>query len=101
MSVKLWRHRRREMWLKKYSSAPPGWRMIPGFQQGASWFKVRWRAEMRRFEKKWLLGASPAKRRCVIVFNEQSGKGIFRKTLTLQIWLVMYGLRLGNVRVIR
>ena len=26
--------------------------MIPGFQQDASWFKVRWRAEMRRSVRK-------------------------------------------------
>ena len=28
--------------------------MIPGFQQDASWFKARWRAEMRPFERKQL-----------------------------------------------
>ena len=27
----------------KYSSARPGWRLIRGFRQDASWFKVRWR----------------------------------------------------------
>lgn len=63
--------------------------MIPGFQQDVSWFKGPWRAEMPPFGKKSLRGAPPAKQHCVIAFNEQNGKGIFRKTLTLQTWLVM------------
>src|SRR5712691_8727030 len=50
--AKLWRQRRRGVWSKKYSSAPPGWRMIRGFRQDASWFKERWHAEMPPFGRK-------------------------------------------------
>src|SRR5206468_10814205 len=84
--AKLWRHRRRGMWSKKYSSAPPGWRMIPGFQQDASWFKARWRAEIRPFGRRWLRGVRRPKLHCVAAFNEQSAKAIFRKTLTQPNW---------------
>jgi hypothetical protein len=76
------------MWSKKYSSARPGWRMIRRFQQDASWFKARWRAEMPRCGRKQLGAAPPAKRRCVIAFNEQNAKAIFRKMLTRPIWPV-------------
>ena len=60
--------------------------MIPGFQQDASWFKARWRAEMRPFGRKWLRGERRLKEYCVAAFNEQSGKAIFRRTLTLPNW---------------
>src|SRR4029077_10313529 len=84
--AKLWRHRRRGMWSNKYSVARPGWGMILGFQQDASWFKARWRAELPPLARKWLHGGRRPKLHCVVVFNEQSGKGIFRKTLTRPNW---------------
>src|SRR5216683_6658405 len=62
--AKLWRHRRRGMWSKKYSSARPGWQMIPGFRQDASWFKARWRAETGPFGRKWLRGGRRPKLHC-------------------------------------
>jgi hypothetical protein len=77
---------RRGMWSKKYSSARPGWRMIPGFQQDASWFKARWRAEMRPLGRKCLRDGRRLKLHCVAAFNEQSAKAIFRKTLTRPNW---------------
>jgi hypothetical protein len=62
--------------------------MIRRFQQDASWFKARWRAEMPRCGRKQLGAAPPAKRRCVIAFIEQNAKAIFRKMLTRPIWPV-------------
>src|SRR5260370_24424702 len=79
--TKLWRQRRRGMWLKKYCSVRPGWGMIPGFQQGASWFKARWRAEMSPPGRKWLRGGRRAELDCFVVFNEKSGKAIFQKIM--------------------
>jgi hypothetical protein len=78
------------MLLNKYSSARPRWRVIRGCHQDASWFKVRWRSEMRRgpFGRKQPGAAPAAKSRCVAVFNAQSGKAIFRKTLIQPNWLV-------------
>src|SRR6266446_1571117 len=84
--AKLWRRQRRGMWSKKYSSARPGWRKIPGFQQDASWFKARWRAEMRPPGRKWLRGEWRRKLHCVAAFNEQSAKAIFRKTPNQPNW---------------
>ena len=60
--------------------------MIPEFQQDASWFKARWRAEMRPLGRKSLRGAPRPKLHCVAAFNEQSAKAIFRKTLTQPNW---------------
>jgi hypothetical protein len=73
-----------------YSSVRPEWRVIRGFHQDASWFKVRWRSEMRRgpSRRKQSGDAPPAKLRCVVDFNAQSGKAIFRKTLIQPNWLV-------------
>src|SRR5882724_6208231 len=87
--AKLWRHRRRVMWSKKYSSARPGWLVIPGLQQDASWFKARWRAEMRPFGRKWLRDGRRPNLHCVAAFNEQSAEAIFRKTLTQPNWPIM------------
>jgi hypothetical protein len=74
----------------KYFSVRPGWRVIRGFHQDASWFKARWRSEMRRgpFGRKQRGAAPPAKLRCVVAFNAQSGKAISRKTLIQPNWLV-------------
>jgi hypothetical protein len=74
----------------KYFSALPGWRVIRGFHQDASWFKVRWPSEMRRgpFGRKQPGVAPPAKLHCVVAFNAQSGKVIFRETLIQPNWLV-------------
>ena len=51
----------------------------PGFQQDASWFRVRWLAEIRLglFRRKQRHAALPARLRCVVAFSEQSGKGIY------------------------
>ena len=84
--AKLWRHRRRGMWSKKYSSARPEWEMIRKFRQDASWSKARWPAEMLPFGRKHLPDGRRPKRYCVAAFNEQGAKEIFRKTLTHPIW---------------
>ena len=61
--------------------------MILGFRQDAFWFKARWRAEMPPLARKWLNGGRrPKLGDCVAAFNGQSGKGIFRKTLTRPNW---------------
>jgi hypothetical protein len=64
--------------------------VIQGFQQDASWFKVRWRSEKRRgpFGRKQPGAAPAAKLRCVVACNAQSGKAICRKTLIRPNWLV-------------
>ena len=54
--------------------------MIPGFLRDASWFKVRWRLEMRRspLDGKQL-HAVPVKVLCGGVFNEQARRRPSRK----------------------
>jgi hypothetical protein len=57
--------------------------MIPGFRRDPSWFKVRWRVEMRRSSLggKQLHAVPPVKLLCGGVFNEQSEKATFPKAL--------------------
>jgi hypothetical protein len=76
------------MWSKKYSLARPKWRMTQALQRDASWFKARWRAEMRPFKRKYPRGGRRSKEHCVVAFNKQSAKAIFRKTLTQATWPV-------------
>jgi hypothetical protein len=59
---------------------------MPGLQQDAFWFKARWPAGMRPLGRKWLRGGRRRKLHCDAVFNEQSAKATFRKTLTQPSW---------------
>jgi hypothetical protein len=64
--------------------------VIRDFHQDASWFKARWPSEMRLgpFGKKQPGAAPAAKSPCVVAFNAQSGKAIFRKTMIQPNWPV-------------
>src|SRR6266481_4484947 len=86
--AKHWRRQRPGMLPNKFYMARPGWRVTRGFQQDASWSRVRWLAEIRLglFRRKQRHAALPARLRCVVAFSEQSGKGIYRETPPQANW---------------
>src|SRR5260370_39785982 len=83
-----WRRQRPGMLSNKFYLARPGWRETRGFQQDASWSRVRWLAENRLgpFRREQRHAALPPGMRCVGAFSEQSGKVIYRETPTRANW---------------